>query len=339
MAFEKTLNYKIDSTLKSRMTEENYIRAIEQQQEISQENYNSIKYLAEFSVRPLFRNPVHKNPAEHGMERWEDVYFQSCDGTPLEGWYIPSVEGESDKLIVINHPMPMSRSGFTGHFGEPFSAVDTIEIDFVAHMGHLSRAGYNVLAYDLRNHGNSGAANGGICGIGRYEWRDCIGAKRYVDNHPKLGKMKLGLYSRCTGGNAQFEAMYRHPELFENVLCFFGPLIVSMTALMTSFAKLMGLDKYMELMALEQIKLGGFTNSEMHPQNYAHAVKVPYFMAQVLDDIWTDNPKDAKESFDNVSSEDKELFWIEGTNRRFDGYNYFGLYPEKMIAFFDKYMK
>lgn len=339
MAFEKTLNYTIDSTLKSRMTEEWYREALAQQQEISPEDYNTIKYLAEFAVRPLFRTPVHKTPADHGIASWEDIYFPSSDGTPLEGWYIPSVTGESDKLIVINHPMPMSRSGFTGHFGEPFSNVDTLEIDFVAHMSHLSKAGYNILAYDLRNHGNSGAANGGICGIGRYEWRDCVGVKRYVDKHPKLKQMKLGLYSRCTGGNAQFEAMYRHPELFENVLCLFGPLVVSMTALMTSFAALIGLDQYMALMDLEQIKLGGFTNGEMRPQNYAPAVKCPYFMAQVLDDIWTDNPRDAQESFDKISSKEKELFWIEGTNRRFDGYNYFGLFPEKMIAFFDKYMK
>lgn len=337
--FEKTLEYTINNTLKGRLGEDAYNKAIAQQASISEEAYGTIKYLAEFAVRPMFRTPVHKTPADHGMDTWEDVFFSSSDGTPLEGWYIPSTQGESDKLIIINHPMPMSRSGFTGHFGEPWSNVDTLEIDFVAHMKHLSNAGYNILAYDLRNHGNSGAANGGICGIGRYEWRDVVGAQQYVQNHPKLNTMKVALYNRCTGGNAAYEAMYRHPELFEEVKCFFGPLTVSMTALMTSFAGLMGLDTYMELMDLEQIKLGGFTNGEMRPQDYAHAVKVPYFMAQVVDDVWTDNPKGAQEIFDNIGSEEKELFWIEGTNRRFDGYNYFGVNPEKMIAFFDKYMK
>ncbi|MEM9548568.1 MAG: alpha/beta hydrolase [Bacteroidota bacterium] len=337
--FEKTLKYTIDDTLKGRMGEKAYNEAIEQQKAISEEAYGTIKYLAEFAVRPMFRTPVHKTPKDHGIDNWNDIYFSSSDGTPLEGWYIPSIQGESDKLIIINHPMPMSRSGFTGHFGEPFSGVDTLEIDFVAHMKHLSEAGYNILAYDLRNHGNSSRANGGICGIGRYEWRDVVGAQLYVQNHPKLSRMKCALYNRCTGGNAAYEAMYRRPELFEEIKCFFGPLTVSMTALMTSFAGLMGLDNYMELMDLEQIKLGGFTNGEMHPQDFAQAVKVPYFMAQVIDDIWTDNPNDAQEIFDKIGSEEKELFWIENTNRRFDGYNYFGVYPEKMIAFFDQYMK
>jgi len=151
--------------------------------------------------------------------------------------------------------------------------------------------------------------------------------------------MTCAVYKRCTGGNAAYEAMFRLPELFEEIQCFFGPLTVSMTALMRSFAGLMGLDQYMELMDLEQIKLGGFTNGEMRPQDFAQAVKVPYFMAQVLDDVWTDNPADAQEIFDNIGSEDKKLFWIEETNRRFDGYNYFGVNPEKMIAFFDQYMK
>ena len=77
----------------------------------------------------------------------------------------------------------MSRAGFQGHFGEPWSSFDAVEIDFVIQMKHLTDAGYNVLAYDLRNHGTSSAANGGICGIGRYEWRDCVGVKKYRDSH------------------------------------------------------------------------------------------------------------------------------------------------------------
>ena len=332
--FEKTLEYTIDNTLRARMGDEAYRKAIVQQDNISEEAYATVKYLAEFAVRPMFRTPVHKTPADHGINNWEDIYFASSDGTPLEGWYIPSVKGPSDKLIIINHPMPMSRSGFTGHLGQPFSGVDTLEIDFVAHMKHLSEAGYNILAYDLRNHGNSGAANGGICGIGRYEWRDVVGAQQYVQNHPELSQMKCALYNRCTGGNAAYEAMYRKAELFKDIKCFFGPLTVSMTALMRSFAALMGLENYMELMDLEQIKLGGFTNGEMRPQDFAHAVKVPYFMAQVIEDVWTDNPNDAQEIFDNIGTDDKELFWIEGTNRRFDGYNYFGLYPEKNDSIF-----
>lgn len=43
---------------------------------------------------------------------------------------------------------------------------DALEIDFVIQMKHLTDAGYNVPSYDIRNHGNSGAANGGLSGVG-----------------------------------------------------------------------------------------------------------------------------------------------------------------------------
>ena len=137
------------------MGDESFQKAVAQRKEISEDKLKTVKFLAEFAVKPMFRTPVHKTPADHGITEWEDIFFPSLDGVGLEGWYIPAVGGETEMLVVINHPMPMSRSGFTGHFGEPFSQVDNLEIDFVAHMAHLSKAGYNVLAYDLRNHGNS----------------------------------------------------------------------------------------------------------------------------------------------------------------------------------------
>ena len=339
MAFEKILVYSLDSTLAGRLGKETYNKAIEQQKSISEKDYASIKYLAETSVRPQFRTPIHKTPADHGINTWEDIYFPSADGVPLEGWYIPSIKGESDMLIIFNHPLPMSRSGFTGHFGAPFSNVGTLEVDFVLQMKFLSEAGYNILAYDLRNHGNSGTANNGICGLGRYEWRDVVGAQVYVNNHPKLSKMKMALLNQCTGGNATYEAMYRQPELFKNIQCFFGPMTLSYGLMMKRFAGYAGIGDYMELLEFEQLKLGGYISTEMDAKLFAQAVKVPYFMSQVLDDAWIENPKNGQEIFDLINSKEKELFWIEGTNRRFDAYNYFGLHPEKMVAFFDKYMK
>ncbi len=305
--------------------------------DIPEDKLAIVKYLAHFAVKPMFRTPVHKTPADHGIIDWEDVYFPSDDGVPLEAWYVPADGGETDKLIVMNHPMPMSRSGFTGHWGEPWSGVDAIEIDFVAILAHLVRDGYNVLSYDLRNHGNSGSANGGVCGIGRYEWRDCVGAKKYIDAHPRLSKMTIGLYSQCTGANAQYEAISRLPEMFADVRCLFSPLAVSMTALMGEFAKLQGVDDYMDLMDLEQKKLGGFTNSEMTPHLFAAAVKIPTMITQVKDDLWT-TQEDGQMTFDLLGAADKEIFWIEGTPRRFDGYNYYGNNPARMLAWFGKYM-
>ncbi len=65
---------------------------------------------------------------------------------------------------------------------------------------------------------------------------------------------------------------------------------------------------------------------------------MPVLMVQVKDDAWTENPKRTAKTFDLLGSKDKDL-WIEGTPRFKDRYNYFGRYPEKIIAFFDKHMK
>jgi len=82
----------------------------------------------------------------------------------LEGWFIPA-DG-SQKLIIANHPMGFSRSGIPTHL-EPWKSIwsssgNAFEVNFIPDYKILHDAGYNVLAYDLRNFGLSGSANGGI---------------------------------------------------------------------------------------------------------------------------------------------------------------------------------
>jgi hypothetical protein len=42
-------------------------------------------------------------------------------------------------------------------------------------------------------------------------------------------------------------------------------------------------------------------------------------MVQVLNDSLTRNPEDAQKTFDLLAGNGKELFWVEGTTRRFQG--------------------
>jgi hypothetical protein len=57
------------------------------------------------------RTPILRRPDEYGLV-YEDVFFPSLDGVPLEGWFIPA---NSDRLVIANHPMPCNRYGFPGH--------------------------------------------------------------------------------------------------------------------------------------------------------------------------------------------------------------------------------
>lgn len=312
--------------------------ALEQQRTISEEDHAKVRFMTGI-VHPM-RSFLFTTPDDQRMTDWRTLTIPSADGIPLEAWYIPAAGGESDRLVVFNHALPMCRAGFPGHFGEPWSAYDDGEIDFVLQYKHLTDAGYNVLTYDLRNHGNSGAANGGVCGMGEWEWRDCVGVKEYVDRHPRLSGMKVALYSQCLGANSQYKAIHERPNLFANVTCMVSPMVVSLSAIIDASTEGMGIGRYQELVDLELMKAGAFVAAEMTPQRYAPSVTMPVLMVQLYEDTFTRNPQDAQTTFDLLGSAEKDLHWIRGTNRRFkDGYNYFGRYPERILPFIDKHME
>jgi hypothetical protein len=113
-----------------------------------------------------------------------------------------------------------------------------------------------------------------------------------------------------------------------------------MAAIYSAMSELPGINQYQELIDLELLKMGAFLAHEMTPHCAAPGGKLPVLMVQVLKDSLTRNPEDAQKTFDLLGSKEKELFWIEGTTKRFkDGYNYFGRHPEKVLAFVDKHMK
>ena len=70
--------------------------------------------------------------------------------------------------------------------------------------------------------------------------------------------------------------------------------------------------------------------------DYARAVTVPTLVAQVRNDFLT-KPSNVQEIYDTISSEDKKLFWIEGTDQRFEGYNYFGKNPQLVLDWFSSH--
>ncbi|SHT51509.1 Uncharacterised protein [Mycobacteroides abscessus subsp. abscessus] len=82
----------------------------------------------------------------------------------------------------------------------------------------------------------------------------------------------------------------------------------------------------------------GFRLDELSPPTYATGVKIPTLVVQVHHDSST-RPEDVQNIYDNLATDDKQLLRIEGTTRRFDGYNYFPEYfpehPEQMLNWFN----
>jgi hypothetical protein len=293
---------------------------------------------ADSFVRQL-RSPILHTPSEQDLD-YEAVTFPSLDGVPLEGWFIPA-DG-SQKLIIANHPMGFSRSGIPTHL-EPWRSIwsasgNAFEVNFIPDYKILHDAGYNVLAYDLRNFGLSGAANGGIASSGIFESRDVLGSLRYIRDRRDTRAMTIGLFSRCLGCSSTFCAMTKDRHAFDGVRCLVGPQPVTMKIIMTRRLALSGIpaDRIQDLEQRLILRTSiGF--GPRAPQEWAKHVCVPTFLFQVRDDVLTD-PGDVQTMFDNIPVADKKLHWIRGTSARWDGYLEFQRRPEPALEWFENHM-
>jgi hypothetical protein len=286
----------------------------------------------------ILRSPVLKTPGDYGLA-YDDVSFPSSDGVPLEAWFIPC-EG-STKLIIANHPLWFNRYGLPAHL-EPWRSLGALggndfEVDFVPDYRILHEAGYHVLAYDHRNLGNSGSANGGKGSGGRFESRDVIGSLNFARTDRRTAGMTLGLFSRCQGANATLFAMRQNPEQFTDVRCMVAPQPLSVGATMGRLLELLGIPERLGELEREIQLQVGFTFDEMTPVSWAKSVTIPTYLYQVRDDLLT-TPADVQAMYDNIPVAAKVLEWIEGTSARWDGYLDFQRNPRPKLDFFKEHM-
>ena len=285
------------------------------------------------------RSPILHWPSELGLD-YQDITFPALDGVPLEGWFIPAAGSRT--LIIANHPMGFSRAGIPAHL-EPWKSIwapsgNDVEVNLVPDYKILHDAGYNVLAYDLRNFGLSGAANGGIASSGIFEARDVAGSLAYARSRADTRDLTIGLFSRCLGCSSTFAAMTQFPDAFEGVRCLLGPQPVTMKTIIQRRLAMAGVpadridDLERRLVLATSI---GF--APRAPQQWARNVRVPAFLYQVRDDVLTE-PGDVQAMYDNIPHPDKKLQWIDGTTRRWDGYLEFQRRPVPMLEWLTEHM-
>jgi pimeloyl-ACP methyl ester carboxylesterase len=283
------------------------------------------------------RSPLLHNPAEKDLA-YTDFSFPSTDGTPLEAWFIPA-EG-SDRLIICAHAFGFSRAGYPSGV-EPwkssFGAGNDYDIDFIPDYKVLHDAGYNVLAFDFRNFGLSAAANGGVQSAFRYEARDVLGALAYVRGTPDLAGMKLGIFARCMGADATFRAIHDAPAAFANVRALVAPLLLSPRVILERQLTAAGMGEYVDEVDRRQRLLTSVTLADASPINWAPSVTLPTLTYGVKEDHLVE-PGDLESMYEAISSKDKEMFWIEDTQARWDGYTWFQRHPERILEFLDARM-
>ena len=293
---------------------------------------NSIaKFLTNTMLEPL-EQPFPKTPADYGL-RYRDVEFPTRDGLTLRGWLVN--EG-ADKVAIMTHfGYRANRYGYQVKCQPLLTKPYNKEIEFANVAKRLVEAGYAVLMYDLRNHGESDKTERGV-GMGGFDERfDVIGAVEFVASQENTSGRPIVLLSYCYGANTTFFAMQ---EDSDTLLRAGVKALVAMQPLRNGdFLKSMHIPDRIYQAAEEYYRERTGGSTLLPPvEEAAKSVCVPTRLVQGRQDPNT-NLHWIADVFDNIPTE-KDMFWLEEPTHRFDGYNWFADHPKDMLEWFDRHV-
>jgi pimeloyl-ACP methyl ester carboxylesterase len=124
----------------------------------------------------------------------QDVAFDVEPGLTLRGWYVPPRNGAA---LVLVH-------GYAGN-----------RQDLASEALGLAHAGFGLLLFDLRAHGESG---GQITTGGDVEREDVLSAVRFLRERAQLPAERIGLFAFSMGANAAVRAAVKDKRLRALVL-------------------------------------------------------------------------------------------------------------------------
>ena len=113
---------------------------------------------------------------------FEDISIQVGDGHTLSGWYIPAEA--SDKAVIFIH----------GHDADRHEGMRWFKA--------VHQAGFNILAFDLRNQGKSAKS---FSTMGYFEKRDVIRALDYLQQQKQIES--IGIFGTSMGAATSIMAM------------------------------------------------------------------------------------------------------------------------------------
>ncbi|MBI3551500.1 MAG: alpha/beta fold hydrolase [Elusimicrobia bacterium] len=137
-------------------------------------------------------------PEQFGI-RYEKVSFKTRDGLMLKGWWMPSPKGSSERrTLIMCH-------GWGDNKGDLLKITNFLSTE----------AGFNLLYFDNRSHGES---EGEITTIGALETVDFDAAVKYLqDNRPEFLE-RLGAFGLSMGAAVACMSAPDHPEIKALVL-------------------------------------------------------------------------------------------------------------------------
>jgi pimeloyl-ACP methyl ester carboxylesterase len=168
------------------------------------------------------RQPLSRNPGDYDLP-FEEVSFLSSDHLTLKGWWIPC--GVSDRAVILLHPMFGNRHGLPPR-NKPWPIIFQKEIDLLKVARTFHGAGWSILLFDFRSHGESPRR---LCGGGLTEDQDVTGAVDYTFNRlatnlPSGETIKVGVAGFGLGAAAVLAAVGRMKGQAEKIMIFSGDM-------------------------------------------------------------------------------------------------------------------
>jgi dipeptidyl aminopeptidase/acylaminoacyl peptidase len=129
------------------------------------------------------------------MQDYEKVRFPSRQaGLSLAGWYVPGRPGAP--VVLLTH-------GFNDCKCKP---------NVLTAAGMLHRNGFNVLLYDMRDHGESDIEDGRAA-IGNEEYQDVLGAWDWLIAEKHYAPAQIGFYGQSLGAGTTLMAFGQEPRV------------------------------------------------------------------------------------------------------------------------------
>lgn len=132
-------------------------------------------------TEPVPRRVCCKTPADYNLA-YEEVSLDSCDDTTLAGWYIPSQNGAA---VIMLH-------GYGG-----------TRMQLLSQAAMLGEAGYGVLLYDMRGHGEGSPV---MRSFGWGDVGDVYNAWDWLAARPEVDEGRISLYGFSVGGQVALRA-------------------------------------------------------------------------------------------------------------------------------------
>lgn len=147
------------------------------------------------NFKVTFEEYADFDPAPYFIPNYEDVSFPSRDADiTLRGWYVET--DPAAPVIVLTHGIRASRR----------------DANILIPAGMLAHNGFNVLIYDMRNHGDSDHDNGRTS-IGNKEFKDVLGAWDWLIQEKGYSPERIGLYGISLGGGTTLMAFGEEPRV------------------------------------------------------------------------------------------------------------------------------